>query len=227
MASLTDDQVEQLLDRYAAELTADELEGLIQPETRERLERCAVIQARQLRVRSRIIFTVSVMGLAAAACLVLVLYPRAAPRIDDFRVSTLRGVDRVSGDLEFDVWVTLKRPGYVRIVLIDETAQWWLTPFDQDRSSTPKDYVQRIQGTKTWTVSAQPNPKHPKAKAIFAMVIASKGEAPSAEALLKAIPDPVAPPNADTDIVRQALERIRTDLQQRFDCVVRFEPIQK
>jgi hypothetical protein len=224
---INDEQVEQLLERYAAEVSADELERLIEPETRKRLERCALIQARQSRVRRRIIkLAVGVAGLAAAACLLLVFYPRAAVSIDAFSVSTLRGSDRAPGEMVFDVRLATNHPAYVRIVLIDDRHEPWIMPFGGSRSDTAQEYVRHVKAPTSWTLSAQPNPKHPKAKAIFAMVIASKGEAPSTDALLKVIPDPVAPAEADLEAVRQALERMRDDLEKRFKgCVVEFRPI--
>lgn len=160
----------------------------------------------------------AIAGIAAvAACVLFLIVPRATLSIDKFSLSVPTVRSGVS--LEFEIELGLSEAGYVRVIVIDNRYEHWIMPFDEEQ------YVRRLDETESLHITARPNPDDPEAKAIFAMVVATDAPSPSGEELDKFIPDPIVAPDADMEILRRALERLRTDLEKKFKCAVRFDRI--
>lgn len=159
-------------------------------------------------------------GVAAAAALALVVLLPPDLTINELAV-TVPAQRNLDSKIKIDL--ALSRPAYIRIVFVDERFERWVMPLDEDQAV----YVKRIGEEVTIRGDLHPNPTDPRgsAEAILVMTIASAEPTPSADDLLAAIPDPVVPPQAGEQALFDGLESFRDDIEQRFDCVVRFKPV--
>jgi hypothetical protein len=212
----------RLLDSYADELSDDELQATVPPELRERLRahvnREMIGDRRILRLALP-----SFMGIAAcAAVIALMLMPREqALTIQRFVVTAERVRAAATNRGKLQLGLELNRPGYVRLVAFDDRHERRLVPLDDAGELT------RLVRRTTVRLDHAAGPHQPAqpAETLFVMVIASPHSSPAPSDLLRSIPERVPGQPADLDGYERALERIKSDLESRFDCRVRIEAL--
>lgn len=215
---MSEERIEKLLDRYADQLSPEELAAAIPAELRHRLREIAIREGSR---KGRIMrFWPYWAGVAAlAACVVFTTLPREDElSIESMTISpmTVRG-----GESLVDVSLSLNRTGYTRVVVIDDRHEPWIMPFD----SGGKIFVLRLDQAASLTVDARPNPRHPDALAIFIMLVVTPDEHPTAEQLLHSIPDPIVPSGAADTEFHRAMNQLCGKLKAEFKCAVRFTPV--
>jgi len=191
--------------RTAAEV--DELEAAIDGKTED-------VQ-RPTRARLRRLWPVGL--LAAAALVALFVVPRGL-RIVDCEVIRVAERGHETAPDAYRISLSLSRPGYIRLVVIDERLERWILPFEDRAADATRPVDERWTGSLPLQV-AERDPRGP-ALVKYYMVIASADQSPTIEELLLAIPDPVAESSADAGVVLRRLQELGESLSSRFDCVV-------
>jgi hypothetical protein len=158
-------------------------------------------------------------ALVAAAALLLFLWPSEL-RIDELivRAPGHRGVDA-----KIQIELKINRRAFVRVVTVDARFERWITPFDRDETK----FIKQVDGQVTLEGYLHPNRQDPRgpAEAILVMAIVSTEATPTTQEILTAIPDPVVPPGARTQVLLEAVKQHQEHLEQRFDCKIRFQQI--
>jgi hypothetical protein len=209
----------RLLDSYADELSDDELQATVPPELRERLRTHVNHEIIGDRRILRLALP-SFMGIAAcAAVIALMLVPREQALTIQRSVVTSERVRAAAADQgELQLGLELNRPGYVRLVAFDDRHEHRLVPLDDAGELT------RLVRRTTVRLDHAVGP-HDPAETLFVMVIASPHGSPTPSDLLRSIPERVPGQPTDLDGYARALERIKSDLESRFDCRVRIEAL--
>jgi len=203
---------ERLLGLVKAAAEVNELEAAIDGKAQDVL--------RPARARPRRLWPVGI--LAAAALVALFVVPRGL-RIVDCEVVRVaeRGSDTAPD--AYRISLSLSRPGFIRIVVVDERLERWILPFEDRAAGATQPVDERWTGTLPLQV-ARLDPRGP-ALVKYYMVIASSDQSPRIEELLPAIPDPVAESSADAGAVLRRLQELGESLSSRFDCVVHLDRV--
>jgi hypothetical protein len=156
----------------------------------------------------------------AVAAVAALLFPVPTSHVV-FQEAALRRPAVRALDSDLEIAISLNRPAYLRVMIIDERNERWLRPINE-----PSTYVVRVREQEVLRIpavpdSVEPRPGRPK----FAVLIASADPPPSADDLLERIPDPIAPLAGGDDEVREALEKIAADLTRAYRCAVHIEPV--
>lgn len=153
----------------------------------------------------------------AVAAVLVIMVTRQDIAIEQMAV--LRVPVRAPG-ADIEISLNLNRPAYLRVVLIDMRNERWIMPI-----GTRSEYVAQVPEQYRMQVPSAAIGTGAASRAAYVMIIASRRLTPTAEELLDAIPDPVAPSSVEPATVRQRLDDIAVDLEQTFDCAVRVEQI--
>lgn len=220
---MDDTELERLLNRYADQLTDEQLEDVVPPELRDRLRAYVRREGR----RPRQLLRLGAWGLGVAACVafIAVLLIPEGPALSVVRFEVSPAVRAPSGEWgTFQIDLALSDPAYLRVVVFDARHEPWVIPFDEDAT----EFVRRVEATYHAECPRFPDPddRRGAAEALFVMVIASPGPVPTEKDVLSANYQLLgAPQEASRAALRPRLEGIARDLESRFDCVVRVKPV--
>ena len=215
--------LERLLNRYADQLSDEELDAAIPPEMRERLDKHVDRRSRESSMILRVAVP-SVLGLAACVAFILfVLIPREpALEIERFVLASERVRTPSVEQGELRLGLALNRSAYVRVIAFDTRHERQLVPLDD----VGGEFVRQTEGmnVRFQRVQRPDDPRGP-AEVLFVMVVVSPGTSPTVEELLQSIPERIAPQTEDVHDLARALEQTARELESRFDCVVRVRAV--
>lgn len=210
-------ELERLLNRYADQLSDEELEAAVPAELRERLRTHVEREIRGSR-RIRRLAVLGPVGLAACvALIVFLLVPQGL--IKEFELGRIRVRDQSPEPAGYRISLKLHRPAYARVVVFDAHGEPLLVPFDD----AAREYVRRVEHAVSVEIDRVPRPG--AAEALFVMVIASPGPSPTREELLRAMTEQPTLQTSDDEGMARELGELARKLESRFDSVARFKRV--